>query len=372
MGTIEGDLTVMTLPDLTVWMANRKTSGTLTVERGPEQQIFDLEDGAAVRAASNNPRQYLGQFLLHYELLTEEQLQHAYRTQKETGVRLGRILVMIGLVPEEQVIQCLRIKIAETLLHAFRWPDGRFHLSTPAAPSSTGEISLAVPLMDVHTEDHARQAVWDAYDGIFPDATMLVGVNDPRMPRTASPGSFRERLLTLARRGLSIEALKLETHASDYALAQELVELYQAGIIAPRHPTSTALPPLETPTTGQTHLDLAQQAMDQQRYSDALAHAKASPDDPRALALVTQLDELGRTSSPEYPQRSSLPVLVVEPEAADLKKLTAKERYIVARIDGKRSVQAIMQVSPMHDVEALDIIRTFHRDGWIRFEDNSL
>ena len=126
MGTIESDISVMPLPDLTVWMANRKVTGTLTVERGPEQQTFELVDGAAVRAASNNPRQYLGQFLLHYELVTEEQLQQAYRTQSDTGVRLGRILVMIGLVPEEQVIQCLRVKIAETLLHTFRWTEGRF------------------------------------------------------------------------------------------------------------------------------------------------------------------------------------------------------------------------------------------------------
>ncbi len=373
MGTIEGDLSVMSLPDLTVWMANRDVTGALSVERGPERQTFELVEGAAVRAASNNPRQYFGQFLLHYELVTEEQLQQAYRTQRHTGVRLGRILVMIGLVPEEQVIQCLRIKTAETLLHAFRWTEGRFQLTTVQRPEpSTGEIPLALPLIDIHTEGHNREEVWNVFNTVFPESSMLIGVNDERVPRTLAPGSFRERLLTLARRGLSVEALMLETHASDFALAKELVELHRAGIVAPIRSTSASLPTLAAPETGQTHLDLALVAMDQGRYSEALQHASESakerPDDPRSLALVAQLDEMASMTSDDHPPRSARPVLVTELESGDLKRLTAKERYILARIDGRRSVQAIMQVSPMHDVEALDIIRSFHRSGWLRFD----
>lgn len=376
MGTIRGDLSVMPLPDLAVWMANRGMTGTLTVERGPEQQIFDLDEGAAIRAASNNPRQYFGQFLLHYELVTEEQLQHAFRTQRETGVRLGRILVMIGLVPEEQVIQCLRVKIAETMLHAFRWTEGRFELTDQRLEQTAGEIPLAVPLIDIHTESHNREETWQAFDRLFPDPSLLVGVNEVRLARPLAPGSFRERLLQLARRGLNLEALSLETRASDHALAKELVELHRAGVIAPRESTNGPATPLERPTDGQNHLDLAEQALDQGRYSTALAHATASaterPDDPRSLALVAQIDALARNPADDLPAhlppRAGVPTSVVDLDSAELKHLTAKERYVLARIDGKRTVQAIMQVSPMHDVEALDIIRTFHRDGWIRFE----
>ena len=371
MGNIEGDLSVMPLSDLVVWMANRSFSGTLTVERGTEQQSFDLINGGAIRAASNSPRQYLGQFLLHYELVTEEQLQTAFRTQKETGVRLGRILVMIGLVPEEQVIQCLRVKIAESMLHAFRWSEGRFYLTDEPAMAEEGEISLSVPLIDIHTENHHRHETWQAFEALFPNMSIQMSVNDHRTPPSLSPGSFRDRLLTLARRGLSLEALMLETHAYDFAFAKELVELHQLGIISPRHPTTGLVPPLPAPSTGQSHLDLAEHAITQGRYSEALDHARAGaqehPQDPRSLALVAQLDDLGRAPSADQPPRSATPVLMVQPDSPELKRLTAKERYIVARIDGKRSVQAIMQVSPMHDVEALDIMRAFHKDGWIRF-----
>jgi hypothetical protein len=38
----------------------------------------------------------------------------------------------------------------------------------------------------------------------------------------------------------------------------------------------------------------------------------------------------------------------------------------LARIDGKRNIQAIIQVSPMRDVEALEILQQFLRDGVIR------
>ena len=229
-----------------------------------------------------------------------------------------------------------------------------------------------MPLIDIHTESHNREEIWTHYETLFPDATLLVGVNEARIPRTLAAGSFRDRLLSLARRGLSVEALRLETHASDYALAKELVELHRLGIITPREPTVGLAPPLELPSTGQSHLDLAQQAMEDGRYSEALDHAKAgareAPTDPRPLEMVAQLNELERTQNAQHPTRSALPLIVVEPDSEELKRLTAKERYILARIDGKRSVQAIMQVSPMHDMEALNIMQAFHRDGWIRFD----
>lgn len=362
----------MPLPDLVVWMANRGFTGSLTVERGHERQSFDLENGAAVRASSNNPRQYFGQFLLHYELLTEDQLQQAYRTQRDTGVRLGRILVMIGLIREEQVIQCLRVKIAETMLHAFRWTVGRFQLTNDGQPELTGEISLSVPLIDIHTECHHREEIWRRFDQLFPDPTIMVSVNGARRPSSA-PGAFRERLLELARRGLSVEALLLETRATDFVLARELVELHQAGVISPRQPTTGLIPPLPDPASGENHLDLAQQAVEQGRFVEAVAHARAGgredPDDPRALEVFTELDQIGGQPNDALPPRTARPILVIDSSQIEPKRLTAKQRYILARIDGKRSVQAIMQVSPMHDVEALDIMQAFHKDGWLRFED---
>ena len=68
----------------------------------------------------------------------------------------------------------------------------------------------------------------------------------------------------------------------------------------------------------------------------------------------------------EIVSREKIPALVKQVDDKGARKLTAKQRYILARIDGKRSVQAIIQVSPMRDIEALEILRGFLRDGIIR------
>src|SRR5687768_1020263 len=98
MGRLQGDLEVMPVADLTIWLSNRKANGILSVEKSAIKKEFSIEEGMIVRAASNDAREYFGQFLVHFGLLTEDQLERAFDAQRQTKVLLGRILVMIGIV----------------------------------------------------------------------------------------------------------------------------------------------------------------------------------------------------------------------------------------------------------------------------------
>ena len=100
-----GSFQVMPLQDLVEFVARRQFSGALTCERGAVRKTIHLHLGAAVGAASNDPREFLGQLLINFGRLTEEQLSKAFQTQEETKVRLGKVLVMVGLVPPEVIIR---------------------------------------------------------------------------------------------------------------------------------------------------------------------------------------------------------------------------------------------------------------------------
>lgn len=370
MARVEGDLAVMPLADLVIWVANRRLSGVLTVERETVHKVFTLSEGMAVRAASNNPREYFGQFLVHFGLLTEDQLQRAFDTQTETKVLLGRILVMIGIVPEEQVIQTLRVKISETMLEAFDWTSGRFSFVAQVPEERRPEIEVAVPLIDVHREGVLRADMWARFQQLFPDPRMILEVVEARVPSHATPDTLDGRILNLAEAGLNIEAITLEMHATDHQIAARLLELHQWGVIRPREPSVTALVPPELSRFdgGTSFLDMAKSALAESKFGAALRHveegAKREPHNSAFAALRAELE--AKVRSPEHDAlREAVPALTDQLTPSRTKQMSAKQRYVLARIDGKRTVQAIIQVSPMHDLEALEILRGFERERLI-------
>ena len=358
MGIVQGDLTVMPLADLVVWLANRRLSGVLTVEHEAIRKDFHLHHGMAIRAASNDAREYFGQFLVHFGLLTEDQLQRAYDTQQDTTVMLGRILVMIGIVAEEQVVQTLRVKIGESLLDAFRWPYGKFTFVSEPKVEPRPEIDIAIPLVDIHREGVARAQVWEQFNLIFPNPTHVLDVNDGLIPSGTGAETLDGRLIALARHGLNIEAMAMEVQATHYQIASRLFELYRLGVVRPRDAKS---PPRQPQSTGAP-------------LTPSNGHAPVltfphTPEGGHSVdgPLLSQL----RAEAPNTmrgPHSEAVPVLNLAPQEIDPTTMTAKHRYILARVDGRRSVQAIIQVSPMHDVEAREILRQLEQAGIIRFE----
>src|SRR5687768_4341267 len=126
MRGLHGDFSTMPLKDLVVYLGNKRASGELKLERGSVKKSASLLDGQVINASSNQPREYLGQFLINLGHIGEEQFNKAYETQKETKIFLGRILVMIGAVSEQVVRTTLSLKFRETLLEAFLWSEGTF------------------------------------------------------------------------------------------------------------------------------------------------------------------------------------------------------------------------------------------------------
>lgn len=361
---------VMPLADLAIWLANRHHHGILVLERGPMRAAFHVQDGLVTRAASDDPRLFFGQFLMHFGLLTEDQLQRAYGTQDETNVLLGRILVMIGIVPEEQVIQALRVKIVETMMAAFQWKTGRFYFDTEVPPDPRPAVEAAVPLVDIHREGLARAETWARFEELFSNTGNLLDVDEQYVPPFATPHSLEGRILALARLGMSIEAITLELHAADYLIAVRLLELYDAGAVRPREPsTGIVLPSWANLPAGTNHLEMAKKALSDQQYGAAIHHlqegARQDPGAPgleEVKAALNQADQAWEG----HPSPEAVPTLTAQVAPSVLKTLSAKQRYLLGRIDGKRTVQALIQVSPMHDLEAREILLQFERDGIVR------
>lgn len=373
MTRIEGDLSLMSAADLILWLGNRQHTGRLALQRGEHKKLIQIRDGAAVHASSNDPREFLGQFLVNFGLVTEEQLARAFQTQQETKVMLGRILIMIGICSEDQVKKTLEFQIRETLLDTLLWSHGRFAFeSTPSAAAPGEDLGVRLPLVDIHQEGAQRAQHWDAIRAVFPHEHLSLVVHESRVPPTLRPGTFEGRIIQLARGGLMLESVKIDLHSTDFLFYARLYELYRQGILEPRE-TGPLQPFIEhSPVTPGPHADLAKAAFEQANYGEALRHAKAGAAAEPAnheLAELTRKAEAKRVEQvrASLPPEDSVPHLLQPVELILQRRISAKERYILTRIDGNKSIREITQISPMREVEATEIFRRLREEGLIGF-----
>jgi PAS domain S-box-containing protein len=101
-------------------------TGTLVIAAPGERltEVF-FENGKIFSVASNNPARFLAQRLVELGDITEDQRQRALEIQRETHLALGRILVILGAIAEERLLEVMRRKSEEEIEATFAWTDAK-------------------------------------------------------------------------------------------------------------------------------------------------------------------------------------------------------------------------------------------------------
>ena len=372
---LAGDFATMPLRDLVVYLGNRQASGKLALEREGIRKVVLLDRGAVVNASSNLPREYLGQFLINLGHISEEQFERAYATQKETKVFLGRILVMIGLVNEETLAAALMLKFRETVLDAFEWPEGSF-IYEPVIPEQPEGIEVRLPLMDLHKESEFRVQAWEQIRAAFPRGDLTLTLRRDQLAEPPRHGSIDEKIFQLIEQGQSLDEMALGLHATDFFLFNRLYAFYRLGAVqlgAPKEVEFEIEVDLglgDSPTAEQV-LENARAFFAQGNFRDAYSLGRRSNQMTSTLDATLLLKQIEVTWLPqlkvELMSRPRVPFIVLEPEAVSRLPLSAPERYLLSRVDGKRDVGTIIRVAPLKEFEALAFFDRFHRQRWIEW-----
>jgi hypothetical protein len=369
-----GDFATMPLKDLAVYLGNRRSSGTLVLEREGIRKRVQLIKGLVVKASSNQRREYLGQFLINLGHISEDQFIKAYETQKETKVFIGKILAMIGLVPEKVILNCLSLKFRETLLDAFGWEAGTFSFEPTDKPEKADELELQIDLMDIHREGEFRETAWKAIRAAFTNGQVRLALNERNLPEPPKPGSIEHKLVSLIREGATIDEMILAFHATDFYLYQRLYALYRLDAVSvlPPDPPAESLSDLEIEVElpGQQVTSQAQQflaAGNFKQAEDAARKAHRISGTTETAELLRQsenllLDKLRR----ELINPNKVPALLVPNSQLKNIQLSAPERYLLSRVNGTRRVSAIVHASPIQELEALKSFQRFVELGLVK------
>src|SRR6266852_3545962 len=164
---IRGTLNTMSVSDLLQFLASGRKTGTLKLGLGDIVKHIYLEDGIIVGSSSNDPKEYLGQVLLHYGKIDEAQLQTAMEIQRQSGGKLGVILASRGFVSQQDVAEVLRTRTLEIIYDLFIWEQADFEFFD-SEPPPDDLIRIQVEVTAVIMDGIYRIDEWTRYRSVIP------------------------------------------------------------------------------------------------------------------------------------------------------------------------------------------------------------
>jgi hypothetical protein len=367
-----GDFATMPLPDLLQWLAMSQKTGILLLQKGEIVKEIYFRKGKIISSASNDPREYFGQFVLSYGKITEEDLLRIFKKQGETGIKLGRLLVMEGYLEEDEVQRFLRIKAEETIYDLFLWEKGDFKFYNDAV-ATEAHVPIEMDVTSILMEGTRRADEWGRIRLVFPSAEAVIRIISENLTRAIVQDPLYNRLIQLMEAPKRISNLCLMFHASDFAVNRTLYDMYTMGIIE-----VIEVPPPEAPS----EVKLDQQVrtlsnMGLKQYNSGELETciqtfkqilTLSPSHPLATTMVSKVHKEMKASlvSDEF-SIEHIPFLQQSLHSLNELSFTPQENYVLSRLNGTSSVQNIIRLSPIQEIQALMIFKKFAREGLIGF-----
>ncbi len=270
----------------------------------------------------------------------------------------------------------LALKTRETLLEVYEWPQGTFAFELDAAVSLPQGIELSIPLLDIHKEGEFRQTVWEAIRSVFPHGTCTLKLDRAKLAEVPKPGSLDEKLYAMIENGNTIDEMTLALHATDFFLYQRLYALHRLEAVTVVNLDGALeidMAPITVGTEGdpQEVLAAARAFADQGNLRDALDAARKAHELLETIdvqALVQQLEAAWLPQLRTQLPAAKVPTLKVAPSKLKQMSLSAPERYLLSRVDGRRTVGLMVSVSPLRELDALAHLSRFVELGLIQLD----
>lgn len=364
--SITGNLETMPLADLVQFLGLGRKTGVLRVDTLHGCKRLIMDEGFAVYCSTDNPKEYLGQHLLARTDLTESDLEMAFRTQRETGQKLGEVLVNHGFVTAEELERVLRYKVEDSMFELFTWETGTFEFADASIEGEDLPLRLRIPWADLvmegarRTDESAR--IRQAIPG--PHVRLIARRErfKPGFPRTGGD----RRLIELIEEGHSVGEMLPRFHTSDFEILSRLASLVRDGLID----VDENSPPPARKTRADDVLRRAAELLHAERAPEAWFLLKEGAerwsDDPAvASALAACEAQLRRRFAQVFGDKSAPVALKVPLDRLLGMDLDSREAFLATRITGTWSIQSIVQLCPFAELEALCLLESLLRKGLI-------
>lgn len=226
-----GNLKTISLPDIFQLIFSTKKTGILVISKGNIKKEIYFRNGFIIYASSTEERDLFGNLLLKMGRISKAELDKVLREKKE-GKKIGGTLVEMNLFTREEIMDCLRLQIEETIYSLFGWKDGEFNFVEGKAPPP-GSIQTELNPMNIIMEGTRRIDEWTELTKILPsDETNLLLEKTPDL-RTEEIRLSRNEILTMAciGSGKKMADLLKESSLDQFLTSKALASLLQNGLV---------------------------------------------------------------------------------------------------------------------------------------------
>ena len=126
MGLISGSLQDFSLSDIVLGLQRSGKTGLLHIISKPVHKSTYIENGVMIFARSNVPTDRLSNYLLSEGKITQDQFAKAMDVVSMTGKRQGTVLVELGYVEPEYLVNAVRASVERIIESLFSVRDGEF------------------------------------------------------------------------------------------------------------------------------------------------------------------------------------------------------------------------------------------------------
>ncbi len=370
---IHGNLHTMSVSDLLQFLATGRKTGTLKLGRGGIVKQIYLEAGLIVGSTSNDPRELLGQVLLHYGKIEESQLQTAMEIQRQFGGKLGVILAARDFVSQDDVVEVLRTRTLEIIYDLFIWEEAEFEFFDNE-PVPADLIRIQVNATSVIMDGIYRIDEWARYRNVIPSERAFFELNSGWTQWLNESKEVREVLYLVEKRMTAAE-ICYNMHTSLFHACALLFDLIAKDVIrlageAPEPPEAADLSALKLPQTVPELISLARAELKENNAENALAIIQSALEQGAKTPEVHRLHEEVEKKLIAQFYRDGLspravPRMVVSPEQLEHERLGPQEGFVLSRISGESDIESILSVCPFREADTLRMIKKLLDGGVI-------
>ena len=233
---MSGNIQTVPLVDLLQWITSDNRTGVLILQReGHERKVY-FKKGRVISFSSSDERDRFGQFLVHAGVLTPITLAKVLDEQSKTKRPLGRAVVDLGIMSEDDVRAKLRSHATELCTALFLWKEGSFEfVSEEVQVDEADFVGFAISVDEILLEAHRRIDEWSRIKKVFPQEDMVPRLNPEKALTALSEldgNSIDYMLLEHIDGRRSISDLYSGIPASEFVLYEALYRLHSDLIIS--------------------------------------------------------------------------------------------------------------------------------------------
>lgn len=381
--SVSGNLKTMLPGDLLQWLSLGQKTGTLFVSnKGTEKKIF-FRNGRVISSASNDPREYLGQFLMSHGYITEPELMKAMEVQAQSRILLGKILVMIDVITEEDLQRLMRLKAEEEIYDIFLWNEGDFKFIDDELPQME-MIPLQVDVTGLIMEGTRRVDEWNRIHTLIGHEGLVPSIVKELPPEELEDDAQRTVVNAIDGRR-SLAELVLESRSSSFNVASAVYHLTREGYVKLTDPTIVTLPTpradeelaaVDDFTEDDEILSLiarAQQSLRGREYEKAQRLLKAAENlDPNHQRVRTAIKGAEAAILSDLRGQglhdSKVPRVDKPLDEITQMNFTPNEGFMLSRINGQWDLGSLIKISPIREPDAMLIFYKLWRDGIIALD----